>query len=161
MPGIDQANIVIWPKSSRNSRCLGITWNAKVRTGTFCNRMKSCLMWGPLLWWRCRTLIVDCLTQRTFTRWSRIAKLCVSARHERWNHQTAFRVQLRVKQKPTKWGEGKCEFLFLSCKLLHIGICVLEMRSLSSPCLTVKESGSMQILRVAFHGTPRISRHLL
>ena len=28
-------------KSSGYSRCQGVTWNAKVRTGTFCNGMKT------------------------------------------------------------------------------------------------------------------------
>ena len=37
MSGRGQANIVIWPKSSEYSRCLGITWNAKAMTGTFCS----------------------------------------------------------------------------------------------------------------------------
>ena len=36
MPGRGWANIGIWPKSSEYSRCLGITWNAKVTIGTFC-----------------------------------------------------------------------------------------------------------------------------
>ena len=37
MPGRDWANIGILPKSSEYSRCLGITWNAKVTIGTFCS----------------------------------------------------------------------------------------------------------------------------
>ena len=37
MPGRGWANIGIWPKSSEYSRCLGITWNAKLTIGTFCS----------------------------------------------------------------------------------------------------------------------------
>ena len=48
MPGRDQANIVIWPKSSGYSRCLGVTWNAKLWTGTFCNGVESRASSRPL-----------------------------------------------------------------------------------------------------------------
>ena len=37
MPGRGWANIGIWQKSSEYSRCLGITWNAKVTIGNFCS----------------------------------------------------------------------------------------------------------------------------
>ena len=37
MPGRGRATIGIGPKSPEYSRCLGITWNAKVTIGTFCN----------------------------------------------------------------------------------------------------------------------------
>ena len=37
MPGRGRATIGIGPKSPEYSRCLGITWNAKVTIGTFCS----------------------------------------------------------------------------------------------------------------------------
>ena len=37
MPGRGRAAIGIWPKPPEYSRCLGITWNAKVTIGTFCS----------------------------------------------------------------------------------------------------------------------------
>ena len=45
MPGRGQENIVIWPKSSEYSRCLGIAWNAKGTIGTFCSDfvVRECL----------------------------------------------------------------------------------------------------------------------
>ena len=45
MPGSGKANIVIWPKLSKYSRCLGITWNAKGTIGTFCSDfvVRECL----------------------------------------------------------------------------------------------------------------------
>ena len=45
MPGREQANIGIWPKSSGYSRCLDITWNAKATIVSFCSDflVRECL----------------------------------------------------------------------------------------------------------------------